>query len=316
MEINGSKTIRGRFAPSPSGRLHLGNMMSSLLAWLDVRSLGGKMVFRLEDLDSERSYDEYARLMADDLRWLGLDWDEGWPEQAGYAQGGRTALYEDAFAQLWRRGLVYPCFCSRQQRLAASAPHPGEARGDGGCACRHMGEAEYAAQVEKGRRPAYKAAVPDVLVSVRDDHYGLYEENLMRGSGDFILRRSDGVFAYQLAVSVDDADMGITRVVRGRDLLPSATRQKWLIETLGGTAPDYCHAPLLTSPDGRKLSKREGDLNMEYLRQRFTPRQLTGIMARMCGLTETDEPISPAELVPLFDWKRVPTADLILPELF
>ena len=316
MEINGSKTIRGRFAPSPSGRLHLGNMMSSLLAWLDVRSLGGKMVFRLEDLDGERSYDEYARLMADDLHWLGLDWDEGWPDDKSYAQGARTALYEEAFASLQRRGMVYPCFCSRQQRLAASAPHPGEERGDGGCACRHMDGGEYASLLKKGRRPAYKVAVPDVSISIDDGHCGRWEENLMHGGGDFILRRSDGVFAYQLAVSVDDAAMGITRVVRARDLLSSAPRQRWLIETLGGTAPDYCHAPLLISPEGRKLSKREGDLNMEFLRQRFSARELTGLMAHMCGLTETDEPVSPAELVTAFDWKKVPAGDIILPERF
>lgn len=308
--------VRGRFAPSPSGRLHLGNVMSSLLAWLDVRSLGGTMVFRLEDLDPERSWDDCARLMAEDLLWLGLDWDEGWPLDKSYAQGARTALYEAAFEDLSRQGLVYPCFCSRAQRLAASAPHPGEERGDGGCACRSMTEAEFGAMIKKGRRPAYKAAVPDVLISICDGHYGPCGENLMRGGGDFIIRRSDGVFAYQLAVSVDDAAMGITRVVRARDLLSSSPRQKWLIETLGGTAPAYCHAPLLISPEGRKLSKREGDLNMESLRQRFTARELTGILANMCGLTETAGPVSPAELIPVFDWAKVPTDDVTLPELF
>ena len=308
--------IRSRFAPSPSGRLHLGNMLSSLLAWLDVRSLGGEMVFRLEDLDPERSWSEYAGLAADDLRWLGLDWDEGWPEDAAYAQGRRTALYEEAFETLKSRELVYPCFCSRAQRLAASAPHPGEDRGEGGCACRSMSAGEVAVLERTGRRAAAKVIVPDRTVTVIDGHYGDFSENLMRDGGDFIIRRSDGVFAYQLAVSVDDAAMGITRVVRARDLLSSAPRQKWLIETLGGRAPDYCHAPLLVSPEGRKMSKREGDLNMETLRERFTAPELCGELAAMCGLIDSPESVTPSELTEVFDWKRIPSDDIILPERF
>ncbi len=310
-------SVRGRFAPSPSGRLHLGNVMSSLLAWLDVRALGGTMVFRLEDLDPERSWDECARLMADDLLWLGLDWDEGWPGDAGCAQGSRTQLYEDAFRTLDEKGIVYSCYCSRAQRLAASAPHPGEARGDGGCACRHFSEAERATLEKKGRRPAYKVAVPDVSVTILDGHYGAYTEHLPTGCGDFIIRRSDGVFAYQLAASVDDAEMGITRVVRARDLLSSAPRQKWLIESLGKTAPEYCHAPLLTAPGGRKLSKREGDLNMEALRQRYTPEELLGRLAALAGLLPSPEPIRADALIPLFSWEKVPRTDIVIPdELF
>ncbi len=308
--------IRSRFAPSPSGRLHLGNMLSSLLAWLDVRSLDGEMVFRLEDLDPERSWSEYAGLAADDLRWLGLDWDEGWPEDAAYAQGRRTAQYEEAFETLKSRELVYPCFCSRAQRLAASAPHPGEDRGEGGCACRSMSAGEVSALERTGRRAAAKVIVPDRTVAVIDGHYGEFSENLMRDGGDFIIRRSDGVFAYQLAVSVDDAAMGITRVVRARDLLSSAPRQKWLIETLGGRAPDYCHAPLLVSPEGRKMSKREGDLNMETLRERFTAPELCGELAAMCGLIDSPESVTPSELTEVFDWKRIPSDDIILPERF
>ena len=303
------KTPRGRFAPSPSGRLHLGNMLASLLAWLDARSLGGELLFRLEDLDPERSGADWARLMAEDLRWLGLDWDLGWPEEPGYAQGGRSARYEAAFAQLDSRGLVYPCWCSRAERLAASAPHPGEER-PLGCRCRYYTEEE---KLRQRRRPAAKLAVPDAVVSVTDGHYGLYAENLARGSGDFIVRRSDGFWAYQLAVSVDDMEMGVTRVVRARDLLTSAPRQKWLIETLGGAAPDYCHCPLLVSPEGRKLSKREGDLNMAELRRRYTPEGLCGVLAHLAGLIDRPEPVTPRELVPDFDWAKVPVEDVILP---
>lgn len=305
--------VRGRFAPSPSGRLHIGNMLSSLLAWLDVRSRGGEMLFRLEDLDPERSYEDSARLMAEDLRWLGLDWDLGWPMDKDCRQGRRTAEYESAFAQLGEKGLLYRCWCSRAERLAASAPHPGE-ENPGSCRCRSLPEGEIAALERRSRRAAFKVITPDADVTVEDGHYGTYTENLARGGGDFIVRRSDGVFAYQLAVSVDDAAMGVTRVVRARDLLPSAPRQKWLIEALGGTAPEYCHAPLMVSPSGRKLSKREGDLNMESLRKRYTPEGLTGVLACLCGLIERPESVSPRELVGNFDWNKVAREDVILPD--
>ncbi|NCB50805.1 MAG: tRNA glutamyl-Q(34) synthetase GluQRS [Clostridia bacterium] len=307
---------RGRFAPSPSGRLHLGNIMSSLLAWLDIRALGGEMVFRLEDLDPDRSWDEYAQLCADDLLWLGLDWDEGWPDNRKYAQGNRTALYEEAFSDLSRRGLVYPCFCSRTQRLAASAPHPGDSETDAGCRCRKLTETEIAAKKSRGGRAASKIRVPDIGIVIDDGHYGRFTETFRSGHDDFIIRRSDGVFAYQLAVSVDDADMGITRVVRARDLLFSSHRQKWLIETIGGTPPEYCHAPLLTAPDGRKLSKREGDLNMETLRARFTPEELIGRLAALAGLVEKPEAVAARELISEFGWEKVPVEDIIIPEDF
>ncbi len=305
--------IRGRFAPSPSGRLHIGNMLSSLLAWLDVRSRGGEIIFRLEDLDPERSWDEYAQLMAEDLRWLGLDWDGGWPMEADCRQGRRTAEYEAAFGQLRDMGLVYDCWCSRSERLAASAPHPGEER-PSSCRCRSLSEGERGELRRRGRRAAAKVIVPDREIAVPDGHYGEYRENLARGCGDFIIRRSDGVFAYQLAVSVDDAAMGVTRVVRARDLLSSAPRQKWLIETLGGTAPDYCHAPLLVSGEGRKLSKREGDLNMESLRRRYTPEGLCGVLAYLCGLTDRPESVSARELVGHFSWEKVSREDITLPD--
>lgn len=310
-----AKNIRGRFAPSPSGRLHLGNMASSLLAWLDARSLGGEMIFRLEDLDPERSYADYAALMAEDLRWLGLDWDTGWPEDGGYAQGGRSAYYEEAFERLESLGLVYRCWCSRAERLAASAPHPGETH-PGSCKCRGL-EGEALAERLCGKRPAaYKAAVPDADVTIIDGHLGEYTQNLAREGGDFIVRRSDGVYAYQLAVSVDDALMGVTRVVRAQDLLSSAPRQKWLIETLGYTAPDYAHAPLLTAPDGRKLSKRDGDLNMEELRRRYTPEELTGRLAYLCGLIDRIESVSPRELIAQFDWAKVPRGEIDITGVF
>ena len=299
----------GRFAPSPSGYMHMGNLLSMLLAWLDIRSMGGRMIFRLEDLDPARSRPEYSRAMAEDLQWLGLDWDEGWPDPA-YAQSRRTALYEEAFEALKKKDFVYPCWCTRAQRLAAaSAPHPGEAEHDPGCPCARLSNKERAALELSGRRPAWKLRSPDALITVEDGHYGAFSQNPARELGDFIIRRSDGVFAYQLAVSVDDMLMGITRVVRGRDLLSSAPRQRWLIETLGGTAPVYCHGPLIASGDG-KMSKRLGSLSTQALRQTVSPQELTGKLAWLCGLTETDEPVTPRELIPLFDWGKIKKEDI------
>lgn len=303
-----NSTVTGRFAPSPSGYMHMGNLLAMLLAWLDARALGGRMVFRMEDLDPARSKTEYIQALEKDLRWLGLDWDVGWPDPA-YAQSRRGAVYEEAFRALERRGLVYPCYCSRTERLAASAPHPGQARADGRCPCARMTKAQRAAMEAMGRRPAWKVRVPEKNIAVQDGHYGLYTQNLALDCGDFIIRRADGVFAYQLAVSVDDMAMGVTRVVRGRDLLSSAPRQAWLIETLGGTPPAYCHAPLLAS-GGDKLSKRLGSLSTQALRRSLTPQALTGKLAFLCGLLEREEPVCPGELLSAFRWDRVVREDI------
>jgi glutamyl-tRNA synthetase len=290
--------------------MHMGNLLAMLLAWLDCRSLGGEMVFRLEDLDPARSKPEYAAKMAEDLRWLGLDWDRGWPGDLSFAQSRRTALYEEAFARLKARGLVYPCWCSRAKRLAAaSAPHPGEREQDSGCRCAHLTGTEREAMARSGRRPAWKLKSPDETISLLDGHYGPVTQNPAKELGDFILRRADGVFAYQLAVSVDDMLMGVTRVVRGRDLLSSAPRQKWLIETLGGQAPDYCHCPLLTGGAG-KLSKRLGSLSTEVLRKEYTPEQVIGRLAFLCGLIDREEPVSARDLLPVFAWEKVRKEDI------
>jgi len=302
---------KGRLAPSPSGVLHLGNLASSLLAWLDIRSLGGTMLFRLEDLDPDRSFYEYSKRIISDLRYLGIDWDEGFfgEEKSEYAQSCRQELYEDAFELLLRKDLLYPCYCSRSQRLAASAPHPGEAHCDPSCRCRYLSASERAELEAKGRRPAWKVKVPDRSISFVDGHYGRFTENLI-DSGDFIVKRSDGVFAYQLAVSLDDARMGITRVVRGSDLLSSAARQIWLISELGGIAPEYCHAPLLVTDGSRKMSKRSGDLNMDALREKYSAEEMLGLLAYLLGLRDNKEPVSARALIPDFSWDRVPTENI------
>lgn len=313
--IHVDNKTKGRFAPSPSGRLHLGNLLSSLLAWLDVRSLGGTMLFRLEDLDPERSYKKCADLMAEDLLWLGLDWDEGWYPNGGamYAQGKRTGLYEDVFHQLQQTGMLYPCYCSRAQRLAASAPHPGDAK-DIGCGCRDLTEDERASFEKNGRMPAVKIRVPNADVSFSDGHYGPQPHTFRAGQDDFIIRRADGVFAYQLAVSYDDAVMGVTRVVRARDLMDSTPKQIWLMEQMGYSAPVYCHGPLLTAPDGRKMSKRDGDLNMEALRQTHTPEALCGKLAYLAGLLPEPAPVRACDLVSSFSWDQVRKDDILLPD--
>ena len=294
------KQIRGRFAPSPSGRLHLGNMLSSLLAWLDVRSLGGTMVFRLEDLDPERSYMDYAALMAEDLEWLGLDWDEEMPLQS--ARGG---IYQSYFDKL----STYPCYCSRSELHAASAPHASDGKWIYAGTCRDLTPEERAA---KGRAPAWRVRVPEETVCFTDGVFGEYGENLATDCGDFILRRSDGVFAYQLAVVCDDALGGVTEVVRGCDLLSSTPRQLWLYRQLGFSAPRFFHVPLLVAADGKRLSKRERSLDMAHLRQRCRPEEILGELAFAAGITAKNEPVSARELVPLFSFDRLPRENIHL----
>lgn len=305
--------IRGRFAPSPSGRMHLGNLFAALLAWLDVRSLGGEMLLRMEDLDPDRCKPAYTLQLADDLRWLGLDWDLGWQEgEAAYCQSHRTAYYEASFEKLEAEGLVYPCFCSRKELLAASAPHASDGARMYSGRCRTLSEQEKTALVQGGRRPAWRIKVPAEEISFVDENFGPQAERLDRDCGDFILRRSDGVYAYQLAVTEDDGRMGVSRVVRGWDLLSSTPRQIWLLNKLGYQPPEYVHVPLLRSPDGRRLSKRDRDLDMGVLRQKTTPEQLTGFLACTAGLLDKPEPVRPCDLVSEFSWAKVGREDRVV----
>lgn len=305
--------IKGRFAPSPSGRMHLGNLFSALLAWLDVRSRGGVMVLRVEDLDPDRCSREKAELLLDDLRWLGLDWDEGGLEPA-YTQSCLGERYRAEFEKLRAKDLVYPCWCTRAQRLAASAPHRGEG-GGGDCPCASLTSAQREELLCSGRSPAWRVRVPDESVEVPDGHMGLYRENLRRDCGDYLIRRSDGVWAYQLAVVADDAAMGITRVVRGSDLLSSAPRQAWLHRALGYVPPEFCHVPLLVDGQGRRLSKRDGDLDMGALRERYRPEELLGVLGFLSGLLDRPEGILPYELAGIFDWSKVPKDDIAVDDL-
>ena len=305
----------GRFAPSPSGRLHLGNLLCALLVWLSARQKGGRVLLRVEDLDTTRCPRRYATQMEADLRWLGLDWDIGPGKDGGtgpYEQSRRTAVYQAALEKLQGMGLVYPCFCTRAELHASSAPHREDGQVIYAGTCRHLTAAEIA-EKSSLRPPALRLAVPDERWGFTDGHMGRYEENLAADCGDFLLRRSDGMFAYQLAVVVDDALMGVNQVVRGRDLLSSTPWQLWLQEELGFSHPAYVHVPLLLSGDGKRLSKRDGDMDLGAVRASgVSPQSVIGRLAFFAGLIDRDEPVSPAELIPLFDWGKVRKEDIVV----
>ena len=306
----------GRYAPSPSGRMHLGNLCCCLLAWLSAKSQGGRVVLRIEDLDQARCPRKFAELLQQDLDWLGLAADEGGDKggpHGPYYQSERSGIYQQFYEILWKKGLVYPCFCSRSQLHAADAPHRSDGQVVYAGTCRNL-TPEQVAERSRRRPPAWRVKVPDETIGFTDGHLGYYQENLARDCGDFYLRRADGVFAYQLAVVVDDALMGVTQVVRGEDLLSSTPRQLWLYRTLGLPAPEFFHMPLLLAPDGRRLSKRDGDESLENLQAKYTPEEIIGRLAWVCGLQRAPDPRTPAELADGFSWEKVPRQDILLPE--
>lgn len=306
----------GRFAPSPSGRIHLGNILCCLLAWLSARQKDGRVVLRIEDLDTARCPQRYADQMIDDLQWLGLDWDEG-PVTGGpngpYFQSQRTELYQAALEKLEARGLVYPCFCTRAELHAASAPHREDGLTIYSGACRDLTSAQQAER-SKIRSPAMRLRVPAEDWGFTDGHMGPYSQRLDRECGDFLLRRSDGMFAYQLAVVVDDAAMGVTEVVRGADLMSSTPRQFYLYHLLGLAPPVFCHAPLLLAPDGRRLSKRDADAGLDSLRGRIPAEVLLGKLAQLTGFHPSGAPAAAAALLREFSWEKVPKENIRLPQ--
>lgn len=315
--VAGSGVV-GRLAPTPSGRMHLGNVFSALIAWLSVRSQGGRLVLRIEDLDPRAQSREAARLLMDDLAWLGLSWDEG-----PYFQSERKDAYAEAIERLGREGLTYPCFCTRSELHAATAPHASDGTYVYQGTCRGL-TPEQVAEKARVRPPATRLRVPDPgapegQVSFRDAVYGDVREDLGRDCGDFLVRRSDGVVAYQLAVVVDDGLMGVTEVVRGRDLLGSVGRQMYLQRLLGLPTPAYAHVPLLVAPDGRRLSKRDGDLDLGALRRRYgRPGPIIGALASRIGLAEPGEEKAPDELVGRFSFASVAAhaQDIVVDEAF
>lgn len=303
-------SVVGRFAPTPSGRMHLGNVLCALSAWLSVRRQNGTMVLRIEDLDAGRcAFGEQIELLKRDLEWLGLYWDKG-GEPEGY-QSNRFGIYETYLDTLSEKGLIYPCYCSRAELHAATAPHgsDGQVLYDGRCRLRMLSGEEP----PENRRPALRVTVPDENVTFTDLIQGEYTENLMRECTDFVVRRSDGVYAYQLAVVVDDGLSGVTEIVRGRDLLSSTPRQIWLYRMFGMEEPQFAHIPLLLAPDGRRLSKRDGDLDVGALERKLgTPEPVIGLLGYLLGLIDRPDPLTAEELVPYFDFRRIPKDDICL----
>ena len=297
--------VRGRFAPSPTGPLHLGGARTALCAWLSVRARGGSFVLRMEDLDAERARAGAADALLEDLRWLGLDWDEGPDAGVGgpyapYTQGLRRARYADAAARLRAAGLSYPCFCTRAELArAASAPHPGETAPAYPGSCRSIAPADAAARVAAGARAALRLRVPAGERSFDDLVRGAVTQDIARAVGDFAIVRADGCAAYQLAVALDDAEMAITEVLRADDLVDSTPRQLLVLELLGLPAPRYAHVPLVLAADGVRLAKRDGAAQVPALRAAGrTPAEVVGFLGATLGLCPRGSRALPAELLP------------------
>ena len=317
----------GRIAPSPTGALHLGNARTFMVAWLRARSRGGRVLFRMEDLDHPRDKPGAAREAVEDLRWLGFDWD------GECVQSARRAVYRSAIGFLHARGLAYPCVCTRKDvECAQSAPHEGEQlRYPGTCRGKFSGWAEACAAIgaaEGPRRvPCWRFRVPEdaPAVGFRDAFAGERSQDVARELGDFPLARDEDGAGYTLACTVDDALTGVTEVVRGDDLLAATPAQimlaralaPWFASVLPPDAPapcvSYCHVPLVVGPDGRRLAKRHGDTRISTLRAAgWRPEAVVGLLAASCGWAEKGEEVSLADLVPRFDLSVLPHDRIVL----
>ena len=296
MDMKREKPV-GRFAPTPSGRMHVGNVFAALIAWASVRSRDGEMVLRMEDLDTQRTSGEFAEILRQDLAWLGLTYDRETPPQSS-----RGKAYDEYFHRLEELGLIYPCYCTRSQLHSVNAPHLSDGTYVYTGTCRNLTEDQRAAF---NRSPAWRVIVPDKTWSITDLVQGDYSLNLYTDCGDMVIRRADGVYVYQLAVTVDDGEAGVTEVVRGMDLLSSAPRQMYLQELFGFPHPVYGHVPMLLAPDGRRLSKRDRDLDLGELRKHISPETLIGTLAYAAGLTDQNVPLSARELAGEFSWEKL-----------
>ena len=318
---------RGRLAPSPTGNLHLGNAFAFLMAWLDMRSQGGTLLLRMEDIDPARSRSDFAVSLMEDLRWLGLNWDEG-PDRSGptgsYVQSERFSQYDALLRDFERRGLLYPCYCTRKElRTLASAPHIGDEGAPYPGLCRNL-EADRRARLEaEGRRASLRIntdlaqtalGAPGAGIGFHDLVLGHQKIDLRDCGGDFALRRSDGVFAYQLAVAADDAAMGITHVVRGEDLLLSTPRQILLFHLMDETPPLYAHVPLLHDATGERLAKRHKALELASLRKTgVAPEAVIGYLGFLAGCLDQPKKSSPRDLLAGFQFAKLTTRALTLP---
>ncbi len=297
----------GRLAPSPTGAQHLGNARTYLLAWLSARSQGGRVFLRIEDIDSPRVKLWATQQAIDDLRWLGLDWDEGPDVDGGhgpYVQTERRQLYDAALQRLIQADQVYPCTCTRTDiDAAASAPHETI---DGPIYPGTCANWRYGHELPLEGTYCWRFRTRDCNVAIHDRLCGVKAMNVPKQLGDFPVTRKNLQAAYQLAVVVDDETMGITEVVRGDDLFPSAFRQVALINALGYKSPEYVHVPLVVGADGRRLAKRHGDTRLsQYREQGVKPEQIIGWAAHSAGLTADERPVPAYSLVTDFDWGRV-----------
>jgi glutamyl-tRNA synthetase len=299
--------VRGRLAPSPTGAQHVGNARTYLIAWLSARARGGRVLLRVEDIDSPRVKPGAARQLLDDLRWLGLNWDEG-----PVTQTERLPLYEAALRRLQAEERVYPCTCTRGDvERAASAPHAEHEGGTypGTCSGRRAAEA-----AELGGRPfCWRFRVATESVAFEDGFRGPACAEMRGPRDDFVVWKAAGSPAYQLAVVVDDAALGVTEVVRGDDLVPSTPRQLLLYRALGLQPPAFTHVPLVVGPDGRRLAKRHGDTRLSALRAAgVRPEMLRGLLAWSCGWVEEIRPVDAQELLPLFRRETIPHVPFVL----
>lgn len=297
--------MKGRFAPSPTGYIHLGNVWIALLSFLSTKQQDGTYVVRMEDIDLQRSKREYGEALLDDLEWLGFTWDEGprvgGPEKS-YWQSERLGLYDEILSSFALKKRIYPCFCNRARlQSIASAPHRGEVRHHYDGYCRMLSN-EAIAALCTDKKPSYRLRV-DTQSFLFDDRYqGHQVFTLQSGNDDFVLRRSDGMYAYNLAVVVDDIKMGITEVIRGHDLLEATVQQLYLYKLLGAQPPIYGHAPLLIDSAGYRLSKRQKSITIRELKAlQWMPERIIGELAVLAGFIERSSApvISLAELIEL-----------------
>ena len=317
----GLSSVRGRLAPSPTGHLHLGNAWAFLLSWLAARHERGEILLRIEDIDSQRSRSQFVDGILEDLQWLGLDWDFI-PEtkkttlecslSGFYLQSRRSDLYAEALAQLEQENWLYPCFCSRSAlRNIATAPHIDDVGIVYPGTCRNLTSAQRKKLLAQGRQPSLRLRCPEGVIHFNDAVQGTQCLTLEACGGDFVLRRSDGVVSYQLAVAVDDGHMGVTQVVRGRDILLSTPRQIVLLRLLGYSIPEYAHVPLLLDANGQRLAKRHNALSLRTLRQSGANAcNVIGLLGYLAGINPFGSPATPAQLLSRFKLSCLPHEDI------
>ena len=318
-KASNNEQVRGRFAPSPTGYIHLGNAWSFLVCWLAARKENGSVILRIEDIDPDRSKAEFVDGVINDLHWLGLDWDEGTDiggPCAPYTQSESTDLYEAAIQALVADKLVYPCYCTRKElRSLASAPHMSDYGSAYPEICLNLTETERNLREAEGRRFSMRLHSELPQISFHDKLHGDLTMSWKECGGDFPLKRSDGVYAYQLAVVLDDIRQGITQIVRGEDILHCTPRQVYLYGLLGCPVPEYIHLPLVNDHEGERLAKRHGHFELRKMREQgISAEAINGYLAYHGGLIDELKPTTARNLITAFDVKKITVSELTLEE--